>query len=588
MTIPSYESIRAAALALAGCLLACLYHEESARGAEYSESINAAEKSLHQLLGSLISSPNRVVRARDAFRHVVFCLDSKSLGADFSFQWEYRGQVPGRGSRMHVGRRSYECRASNQVEFVFDGSGFPARVAVNGDRYCLDGRPPWLHQEHARWAYVVREGPTEGWATVPDAQAGVGGAIQVDLADYLRRVLEADDPELEWDPITRSITASKSNGVVYTLRFRTPNDAERFGTCLSQVRNDTVDETSSFAWSHFILGRASPLRFHQPTIDEITAALVPCQTIDSRLELPDEPRTAQAENALSLWQLAVPKTDDEQGGKACDVGPLLDKIDSLLLRKGSEHAQLEALKATALAAELIMALRDIKLSMRRGMTKCHEHLCDDPLLLWRAFEMEVGSRVAATAFNRCLRFINTAPIRKDFKYALCDAVADLGVPGLDFLNSCTTGGGPSEDPVVSAILKSHWQWPCSQEEENGAELLLTAENCGSATEWVVVEALVRMGRVQQVPPDRLNAWFDSAFICGDVMGRDETLRVLSEVIAGRKYLCVRAVDELIDVPLRTAIIDMLAYRALATLRTKRFDFMPEDECTKVLALRRKE
>ena len=588
MTISRYESIRAAAFALSGCLFACLYHAESASGTEYSESINAAEKSLHPLLGLLTSSPKPVVRARDAFRHVVFCLDSKSLGADFSFQWEYRGLIPGRESRMHVGRRSYECRASGQVEFVFDGSGFPARVAVNGDRYCLDGRPPWLHQEHARWAYVVREGPTEGWATVPDAQTGVGGAVHVDLAGYLRRVLEADDPELEWDAITRSITASKSNGVVYTLRFRTPNDAERFGTCLSQVRNHTIDETSSFAWSHFILGRASPLRFHQPTTDEITAALVPCRTVDSLLDLPDEPRTAQAEDALSLWQLAVPKTDDEKRGTACAVGPLLDKVDTLLLMKGNEHAQLEALKSTALAAELIMALRDVKLSICRGMTKSHEHLFDDPLLLWRAFEMEVGSRVAATAFNRCLQFINTAPIRQDFKYALCDALADLGVPGLDFLNSCTTGGGPSEDPVVSAILKSHWQWPCSQEEANGAASLLTAENIGSATEWVVVEALVRMSRMHQVPPDRLDAWFDSAFICGDVMGRDETLRVLSEVIAGREYLCVRAVDELIDLPLRTAIIDMLAYRALATRRTKRFDFMPEDECNKVLALRRKE
>ena len=102
-----------------------------------------------------------------------------------------------------------------------------------------------------------------------------------------------------------------------------------------------------------------------------------------------------------------------------------------------------------------------------------------------------------------------------------------------------------------------------------------------------IEALVRMDRLDQIPPARLSAWFDSEARHASETTRRETLRVLSLTSDAQQYLLARAVDDDLSKGLRRAVIDMLVYRAEATQRTERFDFMSESDCAKILTLKDK-
>jgi hypothetical protein len=211
---------------------------------------------------------------------------------------------------------------------------------------------------------------------------------------------------------------------------------------------------------------------------------------------------------------------------------------------------------------------------------------DDPVLHWRGFEMHTSSRDAQLAFTNTLKFSKVAPLLTDAKFELCDALADLGTPCLDFIQPEDADQLIAEDPFLAAIFHSHWQWECAPEEIEACVSRLADADKGSGVERVATEALVRMDLLDKIPADRLATWFKAEVAEADQPTRTESLRIVSLAPRGQKYLLDLVEGETYSEAVRADILDMLVYRAEATLRTRRFDFLSEADCKKILAMRK--
>lgn len=541
---------------------------------------------------SLIARKLRAKPIRDSattdLKDFAFRLATDASPADFSFQWEGRGPRVDDEAKTTASRRVYDCLPSGSMELLFMGCGLPTRVAVDGDIYCFNYVLPWQHVINAKWAFMPSEGPFHTWDRVRPDATQPGGFVRVDLGAFLRGVVTPEDDSLIWDPDCRCLRLDRSNGVTYTLRIRTPNDAERYGTSLSQLRNVSDDGVSSFAWSHFVVSRPSVLRFQKPTKAAVEKAIGEWKTVDSsdRPLLPTGSRSG--EPVRPLWDTLVTFSgcDGDEARRMKSEQTIESLCKFIGVFRSTQHAENTPMLCDAMAQGLIKELRAAEKCVRKGLARETNGMgMDDPLLSWRAAELQLTSRVAAILYGAGLTLLNDCPASAEAKYLFCDALADMGTPCVDFIGGNTIGNALSKDSVVRGILHSHWQWECSAAEVEACAALVRSEPQGSRIESVAIEALVRMNRLDRVPGDRLARWFAAEAGNADESTRTETLRILSQVPRGQQYLLERFGPEHPPSPIRDAVWKMLLYRAEATIRTKRFDFLSEDDCRKILAFK---
>jgi len=561
----------------------------------------AAEPALANLLLECATTGKHAPLDTQLLKQFQFALNSEVEDADFSMQFEARGVDVVNKQKVVACRRSYECRHQTLGELVFTDQGLPLRAAIDGDMYGFYTKKPWRHIQGARWAFIVTTRPIPTWDEVPNDLARPGGVIRIDLGHFLNRVVPVghSDLTLHWSDAVRTLQVGGPalGGVVYDLRFRTPNDEERFGTAVSQVRNSCEREGSSISWSHFIVGKPSVLRFLCPAQRQIVQALGGCETRDFA---PGQGILAYApshEDLLPLWDLVAPSprgderaTDAQRSSAASgetDKIVVPSKYLELLMLSGfsGDHENTQA-ECRAMGKALLDALRLIQGDIRQSLqNEAGAVGIDDPLLLWRAFELHTNSREAFLLFRRISAFIERAPVSLDLKCALCDSIADMGTPCLDSFNAGVMDSSLPRTPFFAAILHSHWQWACTPEEVEACLNALNSDHGTGGATRVAVEALIRMDEIDAIPAAKLDAWFRDQVVNGDKDTQTEALRILSLAPNGQKYLMARATDPDLDAKAQSVVINMLVYRAESTIRTKRFDFISEPDCGKILAMK---
>jgi hypothetical protein len=274
-------------------------------------------------------------------RELSFVLDSTLEKADFSFQFDVRGAAVHDEKRTVVNRVAYDWRPYSAIELRYSECCAPTLMAIDCDIYSFNFVPPWQHVTKARWEHVLTTKQIYTWFQVSDNQREPGGLVRLDLGNFLRGIVTPKDAGLVWMPDCRSLRLDRSNGVTYTLRIRTPNDADRYGTSLSQFRNVGDDGVSSFAWSHFIVGRPSVLRFQKPTKEALKKLVGECKTVDysdSPL-LPHGSRTAGT--VRPLWDALVvfPKCEVKDVGSNRAEGSIASLCKSIDVLRWTPHVE---------------------------------------------------------------------------------------------------------------------------------------------------------------------------------------------------------------------------------------------------------
>jgi hypothetical protein len=161
----------------------------------------------------------------------------------------------------------------------------------------------------------------------------------------------------------------------------------------------------------------------------------------------------------------------------------------------------------------------------------------------------------------------------------------MGTPCLDSFNAGVMDSSFPRTPFFAAILHSHWQWACTPEQVEACLNALNSDHGTGVATRVAVEALIRMDEIDAIPAAKRDAWFRDQVVNGDKDTQTEALRILSLAPNGQKHLMARAADPGLDAKTQSVVIDMLVYRAESTMRTKRFDFISELDCGKILAMK---
>ena len=167
-----------------------------------------------------------------------------------------------------------------------------------------------------------------------------------------------------------------------------------------------------------------------------------------------------------------------------------------------------------------------------------------------------------------------------------DAIADLGSPSFP-MQSCVPRSAwarrmPGQELFIETIFRSHHMYHVEPEEIDATVGALVYSPAGSVKERVAVETLLRLDEYDRVPPERFQRWWDAEVIAADRVFRWDTLSMLT-LHARNRVMLIEQLPKAKS-SLQREIVKNLRLRAESTLRTKRFDFMTDAECQKILAL----
>jgi hypothetical protein len=141
-------------------------------------------------------------------------------------------------------------------------------------------------------------------------------------------------------------------------------------------------------------------------------------------------------------------------------------------------------------------------------------------------------------------------------------------------------------PFMDAVLRSYWRRPCN---ERHIESCFTTMGTESSTENdkmlvdIAIETLLRFDKAGEVPPARLEYWWNRKIVNAAPAARWRTLSWLSARHSGRAELLTRLNDSASSEieGLRIDIRDILAQRLDATAKLNRWDFISKEEAVTI-------
>jgi hypothetical protein len=504
---------------------------------------------------------------------------------DFGFEWVGVDPPKKDGTSRHLQRVLLESDPRHRAQLVF-GKSFLPTVACLDDRLYSWRTTGTCSVQKTRWAFLIDSDHFSEFSDRRVAREYPLGIIQFDLASYLEGAMTPERPAIAWHPAIRALTLTKQTGAKFTLRFRSPNDAEQFGTSLSELAV-RASNGATIRWFGFLIKYHGGLRIR----------LDPAKWEEAGAAQSDE-KVDDTGNLRKSWELVsrfenrdnrLKESRDPRFRNRCQVMmAAFTKFAKGELQECVEKASIDSTAQLRIAADArdiiaeMRAAREIALAGISGETVMR---IDDPILRWRAFELAVDPDFAAGLRNGVFQLLSTAPLRQEVLSELCDEFGKLGTPTVES-DSVNSNSDPSMR-FYAAILASHYQWEFAAREVEACVAKLTDANRNTAVERVAIEALIRMDLLEKIPADQLAAWFRAEAIEADQPTRTESLRILSLAPQGQRYLMNLATSDDLSTAVRADILEMLVYRAEATLRTQRFDFLSRSDCEKILAEKRK-
>lgn len=547
---------------------------ESAQGAQRREQSDRLGNSLRELVFAATTDESSCF---ESLIHNGFRLDSLEEGQFFGFE-SYGIPVAALQDKEGPAAQRVMLESDGDLQSLvsFGPTYLPECVISNSDMF-LWGRDTAWRRLGTKWAYVVDRSHFSNFMDEEKRHRVPQGSVFFDLGEFLAGAMGQELPKVTWCTSTRSMELSKKvSGTRFWLRFRSPNDAERFGCSLREIfvrdRNG-----NAMRWFSFLTGYQGPLR----------------QNLRQMPRVAETVRQGGTKGLRESWQLLSGFKQDDVARGAVDRVALRDDCERVagdFERLQSEPPQNPTVERqvvgesfTRLVAQLRKAQAEI-LETHAQEDPTSDCLVDDPVIRWRAVEVVLGPDVAGALRNGVFMSAKRDVIDTEWLIRLCDELGSLGLPPEQ-----ADPTGIRTDPAlhfIAAILNSHWQIEVTPSEVEACVVKVGKVAEGSVVSRIAIETMIRIDEIEKIPEEKLAAWFQSEVIRGDRGTRTRAFRILSLTPNAQRYLMQRAADQSLDASVRAAIVEMLAYRAEATVRTKRFDFLSEADCQKILAMKR--
>ena len=297
----------------------------------------------------------------------------------------------------------------------------------------------------------------------------------------------------------------------------------------------------------------------------------------------DNEQSAAEQSAQLGWQALMPRHQPDEEFTTELSLRMMKATDAIDHNHKMPEAGRDELQQSV--ANVVSQVRKLQVdSIRRGASD-QTLWVDDPTIRWRHFE-EIGRSTLPILSEQFLLLVSQSRISENLKLSYLDAVADLGTPlsPMEYVLSreYVTRLFPGQEQFIETIFRSRHMYHVEPDEIDATVGAMVYSKPGSEMERVAVETLLRLDEYDRVPPERWQRWWDSEVVKADKVFRWDTLSMLSFHPGNRAVLMAQLPTA--SAPLNHEIYVNLKLRAESTVRTKRWDFMTEEECQQILAL----
>ncbi len=536
----------------------------------------SAEETLSPNSPSLPDAPEVVVTAK--WERILEQLPNwSSQGGPNSFHFEVQTIVP----LVDIGHFS-------TVGIIGDHQGIhDAAVYVSGrDPRLVCTAQDIYHFSEGTWEWEPDEWSYQAGETGKNEEikkaVAASGPLVCNLRQQLQAVTGGKVATIQYDRMTLSDLIVTNDDTSLTIRRRSPNDEELLGTGISEVKI-LPKRGEGGQWNSRICFRA----FNSRNLHGIRFAIDPLQIHrDLTSKTSEVGNDGQPVQKASLaWKCLFPVRHHN-----IEIRQRLERDIYGSLASLEQRSTLTEDPWTRVRPFVVQQIQSIRLLQRhvlKSNSLTNQHWMDDPVIRWQ-FSQD-ACRELVTQWTELLLAMTCqycGPHDSDLALSYYDAIADLGSSEIPY--ECVLRPEvlkqymPGQEDFVNAVFSSRHQWYVTPSEIEACVEALDDSVPGSETDRVSVETLLRLDKFDRIPPDRWQVWWEREVVKADKVSRWDNLSMLSFHPGNRAVLMEQLPKA--AAPLNREIYVNLRQRAESTMRTKRWDFMTEEECHKIFAL----
>ena len=444
----------------------------------------------------------------------------------------------------------------------------------------------WLRLTDIPWRSFLDGRHLQAQTSVSSEITGGVSGFETDLPNWAVNKLQSLSPQRSWLRTSRTLRLQADRGAI-EFRFRTPEDALRYGTPVAAIRFISADSPEMVIVECLQYGHVVPLyasaqpRWPADQFSVKTIAVPDGGRLVVKLNQTPETGRLHEESRrmlISLQEAARPTSSPtilESYKKWEDLYHIMaettdqSKVKSLIADPSLANARAENLISQ------LDALCDT-IVIEEG-----QPICDPAMIAWKA-ESEISSWFLHRSLNSAVVLLACDNLADDIEYSLLDAIGDLGHPAFYGTGNYLSCFRKQPDPVAEAIVFSRWGWPCEREQIDACLAALKSTKAGGRGERVLVETLIRADQTKLVPAEALARWISAEILHNQEVKRQRAAAVMTAAPSGRVALLASPEVAQATVPLRSTVIAALRSRVEATQQIRMWLFMNEAECGQAL------
>lgn len=448
-----------------------------------------------------------------------------------------------------------------------DDGGLPLAVGRTGESYTLQDNGTWKRRElDLFFKFNATYFPRFVNIDRPDKQF----RVLLDPGSVVKKLYEGKEVSLEWDRTKLMLEAKRIDGAKCEIRFRSPNDQLKYGSCLAEVSiygvdNESAIRVASISRKESYLSNLNweDLRAYRGIAADNDKAF------NSELEYSLTNTDAKIRSSVEFWEIASGKGDIDLRGLELNEQSYegleeRQKLTALIL---VSQNYLDSPNQVGAVSERLSSL----LFDRGALT------IDDPIIRWLSQEQRFGAATWLQAYLSCGRVIKDPRIFPKLKCELISLLGTSGRPPFELDGQIADDAFPN-DPLAQAFIRVCWHLPCEERLIDVVSDVFRSYKESSPESFLAVEVMIRLDRLETVPQEALMEWYENHIADLSRTARSGHLALLTFTPSGQAFLVERLREKTDSTHVRREIARGLQARVVAVRELDRYDFISRERC----------
>jgi len=530
---------------------------------------------------------------------------SSTKPGQFHFELILLGNSTGQGKqknreRIYL-RHVFEYDGKQTAVFTSRNDNLFFRLFYKDKMYGLIPEAEWKLRKNNRWGYFIDGDRKPDYYDTEAMPKNQNSVVSLDLSSLLRA--KKDIESCVWDMTSRSLIAKSSSGIKMQLKFRSPDDALKYGNHVGEYRLEYKNNVECIR--AFQTKPSNTTRLSLKKLDFIKDALNASEAdANQRFHVFDMIALDAQAASILLWKqvsnfpslgIGINKRDNQneppdyknlntrQRLFVLVYARLLEEIAAGKIDSNWSKYKLFSDKYKMNDIDyfqnMVRQFRDMSYWTVEKASKDGVYP-SDPAMIWREIEAEFGPLDSTVLMSDAIKRMNESKLNHDNKLNLLDAILHCGQhPSI--LNQTDLLHSENIPAVYEAVINSHWKLPVREIHTKACLDELADIKSSINSENILIETLVRLDQAELIPDVKLNRWYESEVVKANKDKRWMKLSMLSEQPSGRLFLLKKLQAKKSKLKISEDIQKILRMRAEVVMATKRFDFITKKQCLKI-------